>query len=382
MKSYLSFMGFGLTSFWIIAFLFAGCHIKGSATSSDSPSSSNDQIVEEAIIPIAPTETHAEKCEYPVIVVELPLTKEDDLASQVKRVKHMFLHPTCYAEDDRVFDTRNLLRATVAVMIDEHPNATPSALIAQAKEVFTLQPEMRFSKMALELIDLYHSIDTEKARTIVQASVRLFAIESSPDIVESIRLVKESLMREALVYTYRHSAESHPELDGVIGAYPFDHVKDRFQFAKDVVECFDKHDSRAIPVSFLSEVRLDVVQRKELLVYMLAPAAKVEDADYADVLDRRAETYVAAGYDAAQVNAATIDVFIEEDLFADAIQYANKHFDEAHVAHVEDRLMKIMRERGCYSIMEDADGHKMRTFDFKRGCDSLSNEEEDAESVE
>lgn len=363
-------------------FVMIGCHAKVTASSSDSPSGPNDQVREEAIIPIAPTETHVEKCTYPVILVDLPLTSEDDLASQVKRVKHMFLHPTCYTEDDRVFDALNLLRATVSVMVAEHPDTKYSTLIAQARDVFALRSEMRIAKVALELIALYHLIDTEKVRTIVQADTRLLAIESSPDIAESIRLVKEALMREALVYTYRHATESQTELDGVIGAYPYDRVKDRLQFAKNVDECFEEHDSRVIPVSFLNDVRLDVAQRNELLVFMLAPSSEVEDADYADELDRRAKMYVTAGYDATQVNAATIDTFIEEDLFADAIKYANKHFDEMHVLYVEDRLMKIMRERGCYSIMEDADGHKMRTYDFKRGCDSSSNEEEDAESVE
>lgn len=367
-----------------VSLAFAGCHVKASISSASSASvSSKDQVEEEVDPASVVTETNAGGCNSLIETHKISPTVEEELEETLTHVKYELQQSSCYHLEDRMSDAFLLARLSIAYMTSGHPNDSDVGVqIRQATDILKLQPNFTGVKISLELIALYQSIDAENPRTIVQANTRLMAIEPFDHVAESIRLVKEAIMREALVYTYRFPKDSNPELDGVIGAYPYDHVKDRFAFAKQIVECFEDHDSRVVPVSFLTEVGLDSEQRKELLAYMIVPPADIVDGDYADALDRRAESYVGAGYEVTQVNAVVIDLFIEEDLFVDALAFANKHFDETHASHVEDRLMKLMRERGCYSVMEDADGHKMRMFDFKNGCDSSSNEEEESESVE
>lgn len=368
-----------------VSLAFASCHVKAATSSVYSciPVSSEDQVDKEVEPASTATKTNADGCNSLVEVHKISPTVEEEFEETLTHVKYELQQPSCYHLEDRVSDALLLARLSIAYMTSAHPNdSTVNMRIRQATDILKQQPNLTGIKISLELIALYKSIDTENPRTIVQANMRLMAIESFNDVAESIRLVKEALMREALVYTYRFPKDSNPELDGVIGAFPYDRVKDRFAFAKQIVECFEEHDSRVVPVSFLTEVRLDPEQQKELLAYMLVPPADITNEDYADTLEHRTESYVGAGYEVTQVNAVVVDLFIEGDLFAEALAFANKHFDETHASHVEDRLMKLMRERGCYSIMEDADGHKTRMFDFKRGCDSSSIEEEDAESVE
>lgn len=295
-----------------------------------------------------------------------------------ERVELMLLNTSCFPAHDVDVAVATLAQTEIEVMCELHPNqAFQLRRDTWLKELFARRMGDPVARTAHELIDLYQAVDAEKPQTIADADKRLQKIESYPATSEMIRLTKEALMREALVCQYRNPTTDTSVLDSVIGAYPFDRVKDRYAFAKSVVDCFQQHDERAIPVSFLPETRLDPKDRAKMLIYILTPMESDADDEIASNLDRRLETYVSAGYDVTEVNAAAVEMFVEQNLFAEALAFANKNFDEAHTARLEDRFMKLLRERGCYSVIEDPDGHKMRMYNFKQACSS-----EPEESVE
>jgi len=357
----------------------AGCHAKFSHTPAES--SSDSPMLVQIDIPPESTKTQADTCDHPVHVRNMDSTDEEEVAIAIMEYADVSLHhPSCYSETDRSHFALQLARAYVREMVEEQPGAlTHEMQWKKIRSLFALQPQLPVAKTALELMDLYQSIDSELTRTFVEAYARLSAIEPTKEMAESIRQVKEAIVREALVFTYRHEADQNRELDAVIGAYPYDRVQDRIAFAKSVIDAFDWQGFRAMPRTFLDEVGLNSAGRTEVLVYLVAPNVD-EDEDYADALDRRAQTYVNAGYDVTEVNAAAVTDLIESDQFADALAYAHKHYDEGQIGNLETRLMKIMRSRGCYSIMENPDGHKYPLYDFKRGCDDPVDDEESDEN--
>lgn len=372
MRSYLSFMGFGLSWFWIMMFLAAGCHVK---VSNQEP-----PLLEQIEPAQTDTKIMEEDCSsVKACLLNQPIRKDDEEGAAIlKRTRYVFSHPSCFSKKDLDFHAESLARVTIDELTcveNMSKDRVADLSFIEAKSIFVMQADLLVSKITLELLDAYQAIDRTQAHTIVQAHVRAQAIVCSEEIASLVYSVKEAILREALVFTYRHTVQENSILDGVIGAYPYDRVNDRFQFAKDVIDRFDEEETRALPRSFLDEVGLTGEQRTELLIYLVAPNVD-DDEDYADALDRRAMTYVAAGYDVTEVNAAAVEDLIESDQFADALAYAGKHFDSAHVSNTETRIMKIMRSRGCYSVMENPDGHKYSLFDFRRGCEDACEEEE------
>lgn len=357
----------------ILCTLFAvvACHSKASI----SINGSIPVVVEEIDPAKVSTSTTAENCgKVRNELSRLDEQDENDDYVMIKRLELLSRHAYCTETAEWESSAMKLARVSIQNLADLHPNESEwESYFKQIKAVFALRPDAHISKAVTELIDLYQAIDTNLASTIVRANARL--MESSFYGFSDLRcLVTDAVLREAMVYNYRHASAADHELDGVIGADPYGRVKDRLEFAKDIVDCFQNQDERAMPLVFFFDTYMDAAQRAELLIYVLAPSDEVSKNDLSDELDQRAQTYVAAGYDVTQVNAAVIEVFIEQDLFSDALAFSHKHFDETYTERLEDRLMKLLRDRGCYSMMEDPDGHKMRVFDFKQTC---SHEEED-----
>jgi len=328
------------------------------------------------------TETAAEKdvCTYPIELIPIVKTQEQDLELVTKHVKHMVSRPSCFSPDDYLSNTLLLIRLTIAELVSLRPEHSDVESIANAKAVFALQPNVPYARAALELIRLYQSVDAKNPLTILNASKSLQETSVLPELQESMHLVKEALIREALVYTYLHVRDQNHMLDAVIGPFVFDRVKDRFAFAKDVVDAFDEQfSSGAVPLVFLSDVELDASQRKELLIYLITPAGELERTEYPNAVETRAATYMAAGYDVTEVNAAAVDILTDADLFGKAIAYARKHYNEQQISQTEDCLISILRDRGCYAIAEDADGNKTYVYDFARSCRDTANADETTE---
>lgn len=361
-----------------ILFSFVACHSKASiSVNAFAPVTAEIAVIEEIDPAKASTPTNTENCSK----VQAELSKlysadEEDDYTMIKILEIMSQHTSCVIAVDLESCAMKLARASIKNLADEHPNQPEwASYFKQVKAAFALRPDAHISKAVTELIDLYQSIETNQVSTIVRANARL--TESSfygfPDLRS---MVIRAVLREAMVYDYRHASSADHELDGVIGADPYGRDNDPLEFAKDIVDCFQNQDERAIPLVFFSDTHYDAVHRAELLAYVLAPSDEVSIDDLPVELDHRAETYVAAGYEVTQVNAAVIDVFIEQDLFSDALGFSHKHFDETYTSRLEDRIMKLLHDRGCYSVMEDPDGHKMRVYDFKQTC---SHEEDETE---
>lgn len=367
--------------------VIAGCQAKAPSTSNDRTTCVFEPITEEALVPIDPTETQANEteCLSRIRLRMIDPTSEEALDEALEDVKDLPKRSSpCFSKGDWQLMISQLARAAIAAMAEAAPN---DELLAQkvfrAKQLFMLDTDSQslyLTQTTIKLIHLYqlmnHGYALSRPLSFRDAHRQLSAIEPTKDTEDLIRQVHEAILREAIVYQYQHRLESDPDLDAVIGVYPFDRVSDRMEFAKSIVDRFDASETRALPKSFLSDACHDAECRSKLLVYLVAPNAD-EDEDYVEALDRRAKTYVNAGYDVTEVNAAAVQDLIEGDQFSDALAYAGKHFDKAYVANTETRIMKIMRSRGCYSVMENPDGHKYSLFDFKRGCDDSFDIEED-----
>ena len=372
-----------------LALLCLGCRVKTSSTTNSSGTTSSSgysiqyglggtgPVIEEIMTPDASTSTDVENCNcvYLKLQAFTSTDKDDKSIVVLERAAFMYRHPTCVYDVPLEHHAKHLADSVIQELATAHPNdPAQREFFVEAKTALSLAPDAQLAKTVVELIDLYQSIDTDRAPTILAASKRLYALEHANVASELTQSIREALMREAMVYMYRHSSDPIDTLDAVIGAYPFSHVKNRFLFAIDIVECFRNLDTRAMPIAFLKEPELDAESRAKLLVALLRPDNNTED--FADDLDRRAETYVAAEYNPPEVQEAVISILIEKGLYADVLAFANKHFDDTHITHLEDRLMKHMRTHGHYSILEDPDGHKLHLYDFKHGGEIETENEE------
>lgn len=348
----------------------ASCHKKPGPSVDLQVSVSYNQPTEEVTPVTASADIVKEDCEdVQKELAKLEEADEDDAVSLLHRVELLFSHPSCDGGEDSLSSAMLLANVAIKQLAELHPNA-PDGIVffARVKIVFALRPELNISKTVITLIDIYQSIDEEDVGTIVYAFERLHALETSSEFT---RLMNEAILREALVYSYRHQTETNPALAAVIGTNPFDRVKDRLEFSEDIVDCFEAHDSSVIPPSFFADTHLNAEEQQELLTYAITPD---ELEGLADELDVRAKSFVVAGHDLVKVKMAVIEALVKNDLFADALAFANKRFDAAYVSSLEDRLTKILRERGCYTLTEDADGRKVRKYDFTKTCGSASEE--------
>ena len=360
----------------LFALVLISCNVK-MLTENDASSEVEQMILTQVILPSSSTSTQADDtlCLTPVHVGKINPTREEAFDEALEKAEGLPKRSSpCFSSSDHAFVIVQLAQTAIAAMTEVAPHDEEMIQrIKRAKVCLGIEPDAIIAKTATKLIDLYQFLDVEYSSRFREVYRQLDTLESNKETDEMIRQMREALMREALVFMYRYRIDSHPDLDPVIVVYPFDHVNNRIVFAKSIVDRFDAYKLGALPKSFVNDVCRDDACRKELLIYLVSPNID-DDEDYAEALDRRAMTYIQAGYDVTEVNQAAVEDLIESDLFANALAYANKHFDATHAVSTEDRLMKMLRARGCYSVLEDPDGHKLRLFDFTRACASTEEE--------
>lgn len=298
-------------------------------------------------------------------------------------LQYMFDSPSCFSEDERMHADTTTARAWVRQFTEDvSPDALRDNPSYQLFKTYITENEKNTrTGLVASLTDVYILIDQEKPDTLLNM-MRAYKTARDSSLMDHVveQVFGRAIQREVYVYLFRHSTESLANVEEAFKECVFQSIENRIVFAKEIVRRFEELDTRTLPPAFLDEFShepgntFNKEVRKELLSYAISPHDN--DLQYLDTLDARAQLYVEAGYDVTEVQAAVANVLEKKP--AIMLAYAHRHSDDQRVMALETQVMNQLRKQGCYSILEDADGHKMRLYDFSSACaQGLKEDEED-----